>query len=205
MKNEVKSVEEKSSYYESLKKVSGVKSTDLALQIIGSSGEALEPFLGEEKSVQTILSSLKDLEPQNASEARLATQATVLFEFAMKAFQRSAEAHQFQHIEAMAHMAIKLSRAHCETVECLNRCKRGSEQKITVTHAVMANQVQMNTNFNGEGPLQKTRGTTPCQLENVVPNAEVGSHVDSFQWKTDDAKCTVDFPAVRGLRQAYNG
>jgi len=204
-KTQIKPVEKESSYHKSLKKVAGVKSADLALQIIQSSAGALEEFLGEEKSLQTILSSLKDLEPKNSAEARLAMQATVLFEFSMKALRQSSEGHRLDHIEAMANLGIKLARVHNETVEALNRCRRGGVQQVIVQHQnnVMANQVQMNANFNGGTP-QENGGTTSCTLENaeLEQKQTATTHASSLQWQTGDANGMAEKVVVRGLRKA---
>jgi hypothetical protein len=206
MKNEVKHFEGESSYDKNLKKVAGTKTADLALQIITSAYGALDEFLGEEGSVKTILATLKDFEPQNAMEARLATQAAVLYEFSMKALRQSSAANRLDHIESMANLGIKLARAHNESVEALSRLRRGGVQQVVVQHQsnFVAGQVQMNTNFTGGVPPQ-TRGTTPCSEDYVTPKLEAmtTNSAASQLWRDpQNADFMAEKVVVRGLRKA---
>ena len=208
MKNEVKPVEDQSDYHKSLTKTVGTKIPDLALQIVTSSSRALEEFLGEEGGIKTILGSLKDFEPENAMEARLATQAAVLYEFSMKALRQSSEGNRLDHIEAMANLGIKFARAHNESIEALSRLRRGGVQQVVVQHQsnFVAGQVQMNTNFTGGTPNEK-EGTTSCTRENAEPEQRQMTidHAKTLQWQTGDADSMAGKVVVRGLRKACNG
>ncbi|NGX59128.1 MAG: hypothetical protein KR126chlam3_00273 [Chlamydiae bacterium] len=195
-KNEVKLAEKKMELedrlnQELIKETVGVNDYDFALSLITSAGNALEPFLGKEDGLKAIMQSFRDLKPRNSIEAQLIGKSAILFEYAMKSFRRSGDADQLCHIEALTNLGMKLMRVHNETVETLSRYRRGGEQKILVSHAVLANQI---TNNYGEGGSPQNRGDTSCPQENVEPKQRptIISHVDSPQWPMEDADSMVE-------------
>jgi len=161
-KNEVKLAEKKMGLedhlnQELIKKTVGVKDYEFAISLVSSGGSAIGSLSNQEEGLKAVMQSFRDLKPKDSMEARLIAQSAVLFEFAMKSFRQSGNADMLCHIEAMTNLGIKLIRIHNETVETLSRYRRGGEQKITVNHALLANQI-VNNNY-GEGGFPKNRGT----------------------------------------------
>ena len=209
-KNEVKLAEKKVGLEDSLnqeliKETVGVNDYEFALSLITSASNAIEPIRSQEGSITTVMHSLRDLKPRDSMEAQLIGKSAVLFEYAMKNFERSGDASQLCHIEVLTNLGIKLMRAHNETVETLNRYRRGGEQKITVNHALLANQAVVNNNYGEGGPL-KNKGDTPCPQENVKPKQELItiSPVDSPQCLTGDVDSTVEKVLERKQKKAKN-
>ena len=105
-KNEVKLAEKKVELedrlnQEVIKEAVGVKDYDFALSLITSASNALEPFLGEEEGLKTVMHSFRDLKPRDSMEARMIGQSAVLFEFAMKCFRQCGNASGLDPIESM--------------------------------------------------------------------------------------------------------
>ncbi|MGH2612023.1 MAG: hypothetical protein ACRDFB_03110 [Rhabdochlamydiaceae bacterium] len=74
------------------------------------------------------------------------------------------------------------------------RYRRGGEQKVTVTHAVVAGQAIVNNHFPGVGVLPKNQGNTPCPQENAEQKqgrAKI-DHVPNQPWSMDDVDSMVD-------------
>lgn len=84
--------------------------------------------------------------------------------------------------------AIKLLRLHNETVETLGRYKRGGEQRVNVTHSVIASQAIVNF---GEGVRGKTTGGSTCSPGNAAlgPEQMAINHADNQQWPMAGADC----------------
>ncbi len=95
---------------------------------------AIEPVVKKNEQLNIVAQTLHDFGPRNAIEARLALQAGALFTHGMINLRRSAMADILCHSEHYVNKAIKLLRLHNETVEALNRYRRGGEQKIVVQH-----------------------------------------------------------------------
>ena len=113
--------------------------------------------------MNVIIQSLHDFKPQDAIEARLVAQATVAFHYAMNNIAKCGSADITSHSESMGNLAIKLMRVHNETIEALNRYRRGGEQKVIVQHVTADKAVvnQFNGNqFVGGGGTQEN-GETP--------------------------------------------
>ncbi|NGX38111.1 MAG: hypothetical protein K1000chlam2_01283 [Chlamydiae bacterium] len=204
-KNEVKLAEKKMELedrlnQELIKETVGVNDYDFACSLITSASNALEPFLGEEEGLKTVMQSFRNLKPRDSMEARMIGQSVILFEYAMKCFRQCGNADGFSPAEATANLGIKLMRVHNETVETLSRYRRGGEQKITVSHAVLANQI---TNNYGEGVSPQNRGDTSCPQENAEPKQRPTtiSHVDSPQWPMEDADSTAAKAPARGRKK----
>jgi len=92
------------------------------------------------------------------------------------------------HADHYGNKAIKLLRLHNETIEALNRYRRGGEQKVTVTHAVITDKAIVN-NFNGVGGVStKNEGASPCSPRNAEQKPELTTinHVASQPWQTED-------------------
>ena len=106
----------------------------------------------EKDSFNVVLQSVHDMQPKDAIEARLAVQASALFSHGLANLRRAETADMMCHADHYANKAIKLLRLHNETIEALNRYRRGGEQKVTVTHAVITEKAIVN-NFNGGGGI----------------------------------------------------
>ncbi len=150
-------------FMEKMKEVFGVEDFELAHSIFRSSSAALEAIVGEVGCLNIIAQSANDLSPKDAIEARLAVQAAVAFAHGMECFKKAGNAEMINQKDSYVNTGCKLLRIHNETIEALNRYRRGGEQKVTVTHAVLAHQAVVN-NFQGVGVPPENKGETPCQL-----------------------------------------
>jgi len=179
---------------EALKTIVGVKDTGLACDIALSAGAAIASFFPKDDCDKNniVAQSLYDVGPKDSLEARLIAQSSAVFSHGMKCLAFADRATNTLTRESYTNMAVKLMRVYNETVETLNRYRRGGEQKVTVTHAVLSNQTIVNNGFiHSNGDKQKNRGYTPCHLENVEPNQELTQidHVVNPPWSTADAVC----------------
>jgi hypothetical protein len=107
----------------------------------------------------------------------------------MKNLRRSATADMLCHSEHYINKAIKLLRLHNETVEALNRYRRGGEQKIVVQHNVMADKAVVNF---PRGANTKNEGDTPCSTNYAELNPEPMAidHAGNPPWPMEDVDCT---------------
>jgi hypothetical protein len=184
-----------------LSEIVGVGESELAVHIFNSAAKAIHPFFDSAENWNVILQSLHDFEPQDAVEARLIAQSAVLYAYAMKSMERAGDAGMLMQIEAMTNLGIKLMRVHNETIESLSRYRRGGEQKVTVTHAVVAGQAIVN-NFNGVGGSSHSRGDTPCSESAERKQGPTAiSHVGGRQWPMGAADCMEEKAQVRRRNQ----
>lgn len=146
-----------------MKEVTGVKDFDLAAQILAYGSSAIIPLIGDNhsESVNAVLQSLNDMKPKDSYEARLIAQANALYLHGMNCLGNAAMSFEPEHDAYYTNKAVKLLRLHNETVETLNRYRRGGKQEVTVTHAVVAGQAVVN-NFHGAGVVKENRGESPC-------------------------------------------
>lgn len=171
-------------FMETLKSVMGVKDTELAWQILNSGVSALKPMCNEKDSFNIVLQSVHDMQPKDAVEARFAVQASALFSHGLANLRRAETADMMCHADHYANKAIKLLRLHNETIEALNRYRRGGEQKVTVTHAVITEKAIVN-NFNGMGGVStKNEGASPCSPRNAEQKPELmaTNHAANQPW-----------------------
>ncbi len=125
----------------------GVKDDELSKQILTSGTIALSQCGKEDHILNITLQSLTDAQPADAMEARLATQANVVFTQAMFQMAKAQQTGELSHCESYMNLSIKLLRLHNETVEALNRYRRGGIQQVIVQH-VTADRAIVNQ-FNG--------------------------------------------------------
>jgi hypothetical protein len=190
--NTSSSEDKNSLFMERMKEVFGVKDFDLACSIFRESTAAIEPISGGIESLNIIAQSLNDLGPKDAIEARLAAQAAVVFTHGMECLQKAGKAEMINHKDSYINTGCKLLRLHNETIETMNRYKRGGEQKVTVTHAILAGNATVN-NFNGVGVPPENRGDTPCQqCAEPKPEPTKLDRALSQPWVTDDVDSMVD-------------
>lgn len=180
-------------FMETLKSVMGVKDPELAWQILNAGVSALKPMCGEKDSFNVVLQSMHDMQPKDAIEARLAVQVSALFAHGLANLRRAESADMMCHADHYSNKAIKLLRLHNETIEALNRYRRGGEQKVTVTHAVITEKAIVN-NFNGMGGVSpKNEGESPCSQRDAEqkPEQMTISHVDNQPWPMADVDSMV--------------
>ena len=178
--------------------ITGTKDFDLAIDLLKSPiANMISHYPTDEEKTEAynlIAQSLYDMKPRDSFEARLITQATVLHKSAMQNLMLSNRAERIDYCTQHMNMAVKLFKLHNETVEALSRYRRGGEQKVTVTHAVLANNAIVN-NFTsrGVGSVPKGEGTIPCS-ESAEPKQEPMkvSHVVSQPWQMDAVGCMVE-------------
>jgi hypothetical protein len=154
-----------------LKKTTGTRDTEIAESIMSMGAFAIESIErgGDAKrfsqSFNIIMQSLHDFQPKDAVEARLVTQAVTLYQHGMDRLGRAGRSDRIDLTESQVNMAIKLLRVHNETIEALNRYRRGGEQKVIVQH-VTADKAVVNQ-FNGNqlvvgGGSPEKQGDKPC-------------------------------------------
>jgi hypothetical protein len=189
-------------FEEALKKVCGINDFDLARHILTTYACSLEAK--EEKDFPNIiLQSLNDLQPKDSIEARLIAQIAVLATHALSSLRKASQSGSLEHVEPYANTAVKLFRLQNETIETLNRYRRGGEQKVTVTHAVVAGHTVVN-NFNGVGVPPKNQGDTPCPLGNAEQRQEqiAINRADSQQCLMGGVDCMEEKALARKQKKA---
>lgn len=184
-----------------IRHVTGTKDTEIAHNILYTTVIAISAIIDKkegtadnaDKCFNITLQSLYDFQPKDAVEARLISQAIALYQHGMNRLGKAGRSDHIPHSEAQVNMAIKLLRVHNETIEALNRYRRGGEQKVTVTHAVVTGQAIVNNHFQGVGASPQNQGDTPCQqcAEQKQEQIKIGP-VLSQQWLTGDADSMVD-------------
>lgn len=87
-----------------------------------------------EHNFNTIFQSLADNAPKDSIEAKLSLQSTVLYAQGMRYIEKAENCDRIDHSEFYMKNAIKLLRLHNETIEAVNKHRRGSEQRIIVQH-----------------------------------------------------------------------
>jgi hypothetical protein len=198
--------EVKSSYRMLINAVAG--KSELAEHIINRAVSAIDPWSDSIKSLKIALESLDEQKPRDATEVRLAAQAAALFSHGMSNLKRAETADMMCHSEHYSNKAIKLLRLHIETVEALNRHRRGGEQKVTVTHAVITEKAIVNFNGVGGGAYHKNEGGSPCNTRNAAPSVEEPaqvSHVETMQLPgQEDVGCTAEKVPAQRQKKAVN-
>jgi hypothetical protein len=199
-----------------VKRIVGTKDTEIGENIISSTFMAIFPILTKgsegdsaDKCMNIIFQSMHDFQPKDATEARLIAQAIAVFQHGMDGLAKAGNATQISHRDSYINTSTKLFRVHNETIEALNRHRRGGEQRVIVQHQQVnitgqAQAVVGNFHSEGGGAAIKNRGDNPCQ-QYAEPKQEptVTSHVDSTPCPTADAGCTVE--SVPGQRQRRAG
>ena len=152
------------------KKLFGAVDDIAAADSISRSAQAMPYGIPDDEKYNLILSSYQEMNPKNIVEARLCTKETALYTTAMHYMgraERSLESEALgSHLwhETYINLAIKLLRLHNETVQTLEKVRRGGEQKMVVQHVNVegGQNAFMTGNFQaGEGRKEKIRGMTP--------------------------------------------
>jgi hypothetical protein len=199
-----------------ISQIMGTKDTEIAQQILTTICVAINPIIakrtGEDnysECFNLIFQSMHDFQPKDATEARLIAQAIAVFQHGMDGLAKAANATQVSHRDSYINTSTKLFRVHNETIEALNRHRRGGEQRVIVQHQQVnitgqAQAVVGNFHSEGGGAAIKNRGDTPCQ-QYAEPKQEqtTTSPVGNTPCQTADAGCTVE--SVPGQRQRKAG
>lgn len=193
-------------------KIAGTKDSEIATTLVRSGVLALEPVIEGANSSSEKLSecsnlifqSLNDFQPKDVIEARLVTQATVLYQHGMSNLRRSELADLIPQASYYSNKAIKFFKLHNETIEAINRHRRGGEQRVIIQH-LTADRAIVN-NFPQGGGIPENRGDIPCS-ENAEqkPGQTAISHVASPLWRMEDAGCMADCAQAPKLKKDFNG
>jgi hypothetical protein len=114
---------------------------------------------GKAEDCNLALESINAEEPKDAVEVRLISQANALYSQGMGMLMRLENAERMDFMREYGNLAIKLMRAHNETIEALSRYRRGGEQKVTVVH--LADRMAVVNNYGRRGG-EENQGDTPC-------------------------------------------
>jgi hypothetical protein len=140
------------------KKLTATTDYELAAEVIFKGAGALPHHYKPADRFNVSFQALADSDPKDATEARLCLQSQALYSQGMVQLGRAERADMMTQSEFYMRNAIKLLRLHNETVEALNKYRKGGEQKMTVTHqhvsiegqAIVNNGI-MNTSPGGGG------------------------------------------------------
>lgn len=189
-------------FKDKLTEICGTKDPELASNILDAVGGTISPIVGREQSLNLVAQSIYDLQPRDATEARLGAQATTLFIHAMASLNKAANSETLMHVESWTNLAIKLMRVHNETVTTIDR-RRGAKQEIIVKHAVLANQVNFNNQVGGPPNFE---GDTPCSRDYAMQGLEQTTikDVGNRQWPENLNAGCMEGKAV-DLKQKMGG
>ena len=186
-------------FFAQIKEVTGVKDSELAMNIITTGATTIDPLIQKDEGGNIVVQTLHNIGPIDALESRLVVQATSLYLHGMKCLRRSETASKVRFNEYYANTAIKLLRLHNETIAALGKYRRGGEQKIVVQHNVVADKAVVN--FGEGGGNIKNGGKNPCSgnYAGLKPERTAIDHVDSPRWPMGDVGSMEE--SVRAQRQ----
>lgn len=156
-------------YNELLEKMTGTNDVELATEILNKASLCIHGH-NEAGQKNVILQSLADQQPRDAHEARLCSQATVLYSQAMKYLKRAEGALDDDVFDKQGwnqifmRNATRLLDLHTKTVETLIRYRQRGEQKIVVQHINLndnAKAIVSGQMLAGEGVKIKTNEVIP--------------------------------------------
>jgi len=122
---------------EFLLKVTGSKDFAIAKFLLLQNSNILKDNgLDQEKSVQTNIALLREIEPQNVTQGLLATQMIATHTLAMEMLRRAGHEKQtFAGVDANISRANKLLKTFTAQVEAMQKLKgKSGKQKMTVEH-----------------------------------------------------------------------
>lgn len=115
-----------------LNKLAGCNNDTVFQELIASA--ALVKIASDDaQKLNILVQTLAECEPKDINEARLCLQASNLYSEGMH-YLCQAKMAEMPHAEFYMKSGIKLLRLHNETIEALNRYRRGGEQKVIVQH-----------------------------------------------------------------------
>lgn len=139
-------------FEEALKELTGTNFFELANEIYHRSRDAM-PSKNEAENANTIVQALAENKPRDATEARLCAQEAVLYAQGMQCLYRAENENMIPQCEHYLKNAVKLLRLHNETIEALNKYRRGGEQRVVVQHVQVSDggKAVVNGVFDGGG------------------------------------------------------
>jgi hypothetical protein len=151
----------------------------------------------ESKGHNLILEAINSENPKDAVEARLIMQANASYSQGMEMLRKAGNTQRVDFMREYGNLAVKLLRVHNETIETLNRHRRGGEQKVTVVH--VADKMAVVNNYGEGRGMQENQGGSPCSSKNAEQRQEptTMNHVASQQWPMEGA----DFMEVKAPAQ----
>jgi len=115
--------------------LTGTKDTEVGVHILEKAWLAMSPLTASSTVYgNVILQSFSDQKPRDAIEARLVAQVAVLYSQGMNYLGKAEMTDYPEQKQQYVNMAVKLLRLHNETIEALQRYRRGGEQRVTVQH-----------------------------------------------------------------------
>jgi len=189
------------------KDVFGTKDEDLLNHILITTMNALN-FKAAEQAGNVAIQSLYDQKPKDAVEARLISQAAALYSQGMNYLAKADRTERYELMTLYGNLAIKSLRLHNETIEALNRYRRGGEQRVIVQHVNVndGGQAIVGHVSTGGGSLLENGGKNPCSgSAGQRPDQMVIDHAVSQQWQTGNVDCTADCVPVQKRPKESNG
>jgi len=122
-----------------IKRLTGTESGELAEDLIGWAAGTMPSQSDGVHNINSILHVLWDSEPQDSTEAKLCLQSHSLYVQGMEYLARANSSKIPSNSQMYMNFAVKLLRLNNETVEALNRYRRGGEQRVTVQHVNVEN------------------------------------------------------------------
>lgn len=119
--------------HDAIKHLTATGEGQLACEIVDR-GVAAMPIGSSADRMNITMQTLADGEPKDTTEARLLLQAQALYSHGMRYLRKGGDADMLYHAEYFMKNATKLLRLHNETIEALNRYRRGGEQRVLVQH-----------------------------------------------------------------------
>ena len=122
-----------------IKHLTATPDFNLASEILRGGVIALSNSKDLTNSLNTAIQALAESAPNDVTEARLCLQATALYSKGMEYIMKAETSELLPCKEFYMKSAIKLLRLHSETVEALNKHRRGGEQRVVVQHVNIEN------------------------------------------------------------------
>lgn len=133
MKQEISLKESEDSFSDIVQKLTATKDLELGLEILKKGTIAIKGGEVTER-INLALQDLADREPKDSTEAKLCLQSTALYSHGMEYLSQAGSNKNLVQSEFYLKNAIKLLRLNNETIEALNKYKRGGTQNVVVQH-----------------------------------------------------------------------
>ena len=117
-----------------LQRLTSTRDKELASEIVERGARAMPQDRSLEHNYNEVVQCLAADQPKDAMESRLCLQANALYAQGMQYLHRAENSDMMCHQEHYMKFALKILRLHNETIEALNRYRRGGEQKVVVQH-----------------------------------------------------------------------
>lgn len=137
-----------------MKKIFGTENAAASLDVFKYAAGALPNYFNNpEDDDNSILAGLQEMKVNDIVEARLSACEMVLYATGMRYLSRAENERTIPQAEFYMKNAIKLLRLHNETVEALNKHRRGGEQRVVVQHVNVndGGKAVVNGSFDGGG------------------------------------------------------